>query len=809
MIKKFISKGILGIPDMEVELEDEKIIIIKGPNGSGKSSLLKQITHPFSSHNKFNRLLKSGENEGHTIMYVRFRNNDYKIQHLYSRTKKSVSVLSYLSRYEDGKWIELVENGLPTTFKEVCKRELDYEGYMYDILNIGVENRGMIDFTNMDKIEYLKKILKMEILNELKKNVLENINSTNAQCKFLQGKLAEFLPVERMAEEIKSMKSRTLEITAEIEYKNTELAKININEDISTDLRYKESSLTNDKKDLENIQRILVDDLNYSYNDFMESLNNDLSKAQSSLIHIDKEMDKINEELLTIKDIDNSKLEKERNDLQERISHIDNKYEGKKFKDIPIRELEDLKYLLDALRRYIEDSYSSTEVLKALMRKFEDIEDYSTEFNKSISDIKSKIEENALKLQKIDISGTLTSMTVPEDCNIPSCALRIELNRQLENLDIYSILKTEEKRLQDDLLAKEEESSVVHDNVSIIRAIRRVWNEKDYKGLKLFFSDTFENLIDNTAIDLVYNDVIEHEFYYKDMKDKEQYINSLEKVNSLLEIENKGANEKKKYLLEDLERHTFSRKEEENNIINIKKKIQESTISINNHNNSYIAKNNIQKKIEDIFKELVDIKSKIKDIDNKEELLATINREKEELNMEMKRITDAYYEMKLALKESMKINEDFTKVSTDMEKLKVLKEVVSTRLPARTLEGYLHDIAHMVNTLLEEFMTIRFDVKEGIDILVNRDGIERHSGDLSQGEKSMLAMALLMAIKKNISWDIISLDEIDATLDETNKSKFIYLIRDYSEMIQNLSQIFIVTHTEFQDEGIDVKIINL
>ena len=242
-----------------------------------------------------------------------------------------------------------------------------------------------------------------------------------------------------------------MEITAEIEYKNTELAKININEDISTDLRYKESSLTNDKKDLENIQRILVDELNYSYNDFMESLNNDLSKAQSSLIHIDKEMDKINEELLTIKDIDNSKLEKERNDLQERISHIDNKYEGKRFKDIPIRELEDLKYLLDALRRYIEDSYSSTEVLKALMRKFEDIEDYSTEFNKSISDIKSKIEENALKLQKIDISGTLTSMTVPEDCNIPSCALRIELNRQLENLDIYSILKTEEKRLQDDL----------------------------------------------------------------------------------------------------------------------------------------------------------------------------------------------------------------------------------------------------------------------------------------------------------------------------------------------------------------------
>ena len=58
----------------------------------------------------------------------------------------------------------------------------------------------------------------------------------------------------------------------------------------------------------------------------------------------------------------------------------------------------------------------------------------------------------------------------------------------------------------------------------------------------------------------------------------------------------------------------------------------------------------------------------------------------------------------------------------------------------------------MVNNLLEDFMTIRFETNDGVDILINRDGIERYSSELSQGEKSILSMALLMAFKKQLPW---------------------------------------------------------
>ena len=118
MIKKFISQGLIGIPDCSIEFGDEKKIIITGPNGSGKTSLLRQITHPLSSANKFNRL-KKGVEEGYQEMEINYYGREYKIKHLYALTGKTVKVSSYLMKKVDGEYVHLVENGLVTNFKSV------------------------------------------------------------------------------------------------------------------------------------------------------------------------------------------------------------------------------------------------------------------------------------------------------------------------------------------------------------------------------------------------------------------------------------------------------------------------------------------------------------------------------------------------------------------------------------------------------------------------------------------------------------------------------------------------------------------
>ena len=95
MITRFISEGLVGVPDMDITLGPEKKVIIQGPNGSGKTSLLRQITHPLSSHNRFNKLRK-GVEEGFTEMHINYYGRKYQIKHIYKRDSKSVKVMSYL-----------------------------------------------------------------------------------------------------------------------------------------------------------------------------------------------------------------------------------------------------------------------------------------------------------------------------------------------------------------------------------------------------------------------------------------------------------------------------------------------------------------------------------------------------------------------------------------------------------------------------------------------------------------------------------------------------------------------------------------
>ena len=99
-------------------------------------------------------------------------------------------------------------------------------------------------------------------------------------------------------------------------------------------------------------------------------------------------------------------------------------------------------------------------------------------------------------------------------------------------------------------------------------------------------------------------------------------------------------------------------------------------------------------------------------------------------------------------------------------------------------------------------MRIEFDKTDnGLRIICNLSkGNDNLSNDLSQGEKSMLSIALLFAIKKYLPWGIVSIDEASAAFDNHNKSRYIDMIESYSNTIDNLNQIFIVSHDHMFDE---------
>src|SRR5205814_9891520 len=86
------------------------------------------------------------------------------------------------------------------------------------------------------------------------------------------------------------------------------------------------------------------------------------------------------------------------------------------------------------------------------------------------------------------------------------------------------------------------------------------------------------------------------------------------------------------------------------------------------------------------------------------------------------------------------------------------------------------------------------DVLEcGIDVVARPPGKELRSISLlSGGEKTMTAVALLLAIFKSKPSPFCILDEVDAALDEANIERFTAVLRDFLDR----SQFIIITHSK-------------
>jgi chromosome segregation protein len=144
---------------------------------------------------------------------------------------------------------------------------------------------------------------------------------------------------------------------------------------------------------------------------------------------------------------------------------------------------------------------------------------------------------------------------------------------------------------------------------------------------------------------------------------------------------------------------------------------------------------------------------------------------------------------------------------------RALQEIISTinndsrRLFAETfhtVRGHFQELFRklfgggMADVMLEDETDI---LDSGIEIIARPPGKELRSISLmSGGEKTMTAVALLLAIFRSKPSPFCLLDEVDAALDEANISRYCAVLRDYCDR----SQFIIITHSKKTMSAADV-----
>ena len=167
------------------------------------------------------------------------------------------------------------------------------------------------------------------------------------------------------------------------------------------------------------------------------------------------------------------------------------------------------------------------------------------------------------------------------------------------------------------------------------------------------------------------------------------------------------------------------------------------------------------------------------------------------------------------LKSYESLSSELNSYNETYEEMTLVKQALSSKegIPLLYIEIYLKSIQEITNDLLniiynDELYIEKFNISaDEFKIPYVKKGTSIHDVcSASQGEKSFISLALSFALTyQSISrYNIMLLDEIDSTLDTSNREKFLQILEKQIDMIDS-EQIFVISHNNmFNAYPIDV-----
>lgn len=810
-----------------------KIILLKGRNGSGKTSILASL-HPFANNGNLDvrsddSIIRIGE-EGYKEIHILDNHDTYIIKHFYHPSKESHSIKSYVEK----NGIELNENGNVRSFKEIIKEELGIEDDYLKLIRLGDNVTNFIDLKTSERKTFMGKILnEVDIYLKFYKKIVLNIREVKSIISHTIDKIDK-LSIDNKKELEKKQKKLETKIS---DYKSEMDKIINnlnvINHEISKypsvlELHDKLAESIKNKNNIDkylskkNFTKLTLEDCEKSISDLIikQALiknNNDalyekrqfelnrLDKLLLDAKSIDKELNKISESQ-EIKETEHM-IEVMRANIEKRskeckISKMEPKYTKK--------ELEEVILMLDKNMEILNTTFEFGR------RPIKKAVEYIAE-NKNISEYinshNNKIKKNKLQSLSEYVFNEINKIIgdVKPNCkyiNSSGCSIK-------QFYDKLYDLATEipDTKIEDEVFVSY--ANMANKNISTVLS-----NIRDKKDIIVNMPDSIKNTfilknILNNILDL--KPIYDRTVFYNELSKITEFELQKQDLETLVQLKEKlkllkKASTNSEYFILKKEELIDDINSTQNNIESIQKEISLQYKNIENVDNSLenmkkikeclISKSSIAYEIEDCRTNIDKLKILISDNKNNSDRL-------DDIKYNYNKATTEFNSNDYKLKMYDELNHELNKYNKKYHEMELIKNSLSAKegIPLLYIQVYLKNIQDITNELL--YIIYEDDLYvEDFNITADEFKIpyvtkNTHIKDIcyaSQGEKSFIKIAMSFALIYHAisKYNIMLLDEIDSTLDSSNREKCLLIIEKLMNMI-DAEQLFTISHNNMFD----------
>jgi len=823
------------------------IVIFLGPNGSGKTSILSEL-HPFATsgsmdiRSDINLILD--DHNGYKEIHIEDEGDVYIIRHHYLFKKKTKVIKSFFECNGE----ELNENGNVSSFKTMVNMHLGLEPELMRLMRLGSNVNGLIDMKASNRKAYASRLFQdIDIYSSLYKKVSDKYRVTRNLIKSVADKIDRLKIYDANALEDENKTKKEL-IKSYQENKNNLIGEIMIIESLikglldSNNINSMDSLLEEYNecgREIKSLKKKMNESkipvvLTYPVEKTINEYNNMIVRYESE-ININKVKVEYNFSLLDTIISDNLDLEKQIDSFSsnERINELCDLLDNLKDKLARFNDVKEIKeskqdwlYLLSTLQNLDHiignlDAYphSSIKDTIKLMMEGKSVEQF---VNGNRKLIQKEIDDYKVEIANVNKESTFMPIVMYQLCDTNECPYKDFYNKCMNSKggNVQKMMKKiESLEVMDETL--ESYLQIKSVLVSVNKFLNM--NEKYFKLIPKF---NFEYVLacimhrkPRYNEDTITNRIADIEEYEEYIETKKR-IDEVEKELDLVSRVEVDINKLNKKLIENNIKK--DKLEKEINDLNVKIKslvekvefyneliecIHEMVDTLNKIKESEGRREEVKNRYNELNKIKILIKDKEKEKQYKEQLLDRVNFQIDELSKQIE-------ENNFKLRDYYNFIEEKNKLEAEYEDIDVLRMALSpnTGLPVLFLQIYLNRCIMTINQLLG----IAYDDLEINDFIINdkefripymkKGLVVPDITYASQGERSFLSLALSLAliIQTLDKYNIMLLDEVDATLDTKNRRHFIDILEKLISRT-NSEQIFMITHNNmFDNYPVDV-----